>query len=424
MNTRFLTTASHEGFVLFLLGAILVLGIVARVLSYRARRNQSNTGTGNTGTGNGNTETGNGETDHGHDHGNAGDEDVNLKPAPGDFSHVHRGKNTAGGCKYDVQEERRTRSIIRPIIDLSNLAPADARVAAVLANVQVADVTDKLKTLSGEQSTVVGGATVTIGTRNTFTKEVLVAMEYLEQFYLSIGVPKNQINRVPYTVSGRTFYNLVVTLPGKTNKDKVLVIGSHLDSTAGSTHRAEKSAPGADDDGSGTVAVMETVRALKDLPLACTVQLCHFTGEEQGLWGSYAYSDQLAKAKTNVIAMLQMDMIGYRHDPANPRVDVHDAVNRNGSHALVEHITRNVARYGLKLNVFDTHNHEVEDRSDHAGFLDHGWKAVCLSEEFSDKGFNPAYHSTNDRIKIMNVPYMIEIIRVVIATAADLAEIA
>lgn len=419
MNTSFLTSASFEGYFLFLLVAVLVIGIVARVLSSRARRNQSN-GTdisGNTGSGN----AGN----HGHDHGHEGgsDEEATLKPAPGDFSHVHRGKSTAGGCKYDVVEERRTRSIIRPIIDLSNLAPVDARVAAVLANIQVADVTDKLKTLSGEQSVVVGGNTVTIATRNTFTKEILVAMEYLEQYYLSIGIPKDQIKRVPYTVSGRTFYNLVVTLPGRVNKDKVLVIGSHLDSTAGSTHRAEKVAPGADDDASGTSAVMETVRALKDLPLGCTVQLCHFTGEEQGLWGSYAYSDQLAKAKTNIIAMLQMDMIGYRHDPANPRVDVHDAVNRNGSHALVEHLARNVARYGLKLNVFDTHNHEVEDRSDHAGFLDHGWKAVLISEEFSDKGFNPAYHSTGDRIKIMNVPYMVEIIRMVVATAADLAEI-
>lgn len=418
MNTSFLTSASFEGYFLFLLVAVLVIGIVARVLSSRARRNQSNgADTGDTDSGN----AGSHGHDHGHEHGT--DEEETLKPAAGDFSHVHRGKSTAGGCKYDVVEERRTRSIIRPIIDLSNLAPADARVAAVLANIQVADVTDKLKTLSGEQSVVVGGNTVTIATRNTFTKEILVAMEYLEQYYLSIGIPKDQIKRVPYTVSGRTFYNLVVTLPGRVNKDKVLVIGSHLDSTAGSTHRAEKVAPGADDDASGTSAVMETVRALKDLPLGCTVQLCHFTGEEQGLWGSYAYSDQLAKAKTNIIAMLQMDMIGYRHDPANPRVDVHDAVNRNGSHALVEHLTRNVARYGLKLNVFDTHNHEVEDRSDHAGFLDHGWKAVLISEEFSDKGFNPAYHSTGDRIKIMNVPYMVEIIRMVVATAADLAEI-
>lgn len=418
MNTSFLENASFDGFFLFLLVALLALGIVIRILSRRVKSNRptDNGTTGNGSTGNGST--GNGGTGNGHDHET---EEATLKPAPGDFSHVHRGKSTAGGCKYDEQEERRTRSIARPFIDLSNLPAADPRVAAALAKVNVTDVTDKVMSLSGQKAIVVGGNTIKIATRNSFTKELMLAMDWVEAYYLGLGIPREQIRRVPYTVSGRTFYNLVVTLPGRVNKDKVLVIGSHLDSTAGRTGRAETVAPGADDDASGTTAVMEIAAALKDLPLGCTVQLCHFTGEEQGLWGSYAYSDQLAKANTKGIAMLQLDMVGHRHDPANPRVDIHDAVNRNGSHAIVELFTRNCTRYGLKLNPFDTHNHEVEDRSDHAGFLDHGWKAVLISEEFSDRGFNPNYHTVKDLN--VNAAYMVEIIRATIATAADLAEI-
>ena len=66
------------------------------------------------------------------------------------------------------------------------------------------------------------------------------------------------------------------------------------------------------------------------MKLPFTVRLVHFTGEEQGLWGSYAYSDQVAAAKTDILAMVQVDMIGYCAKPGN-RVDIHDI------HATVLH---------------------------------------------------------------------------------------
>src|SRR5439155_25065899 len=111
-------------------------------------------------------------------------------------------------------------------------------------------------------------------------------------------------------------------------------LGAHLDSTAGRTSSAEPVAPGADDDASGTVALMELAKALKGLPLTCTVRLVHFTGEEQGLYGSYVHSDVVAKAKPDLVAMIQMDMIGYCAKPGN-RLDIHDGADRNGSHSLI-----------------------------------------------------------------------------------------
>jgi Zn-dependent M28 family amino/carboxypeptidase len=336
-----------------------------------------------------------------------------------DFSPVHRGKAHVGGCKFDSTEEKRTRFLARPRIDLSNLPAPDPRMVKAMAGITDANVRAAILALSGEVATTINGQTVKIGSRSSHGQGVMLAMDFVEAFYKSLGI---KVQRVAYKVRGKTYYNLEATLVGKTSPDKVLVLGSHLDSTAGNTYSNEPVAPGADDDASGTVALMEIARALKDLPLECTVRLVHFTGEEQGLWGSYAYSDQLAAAKVNVIAMLQMDMVGYANNNGN-RLDIHDAANRNGSHALTEIAFREIARYGLNLKPVDTHNHAVEDRSDHAGFLDHGAPALCFSEEFTDEGFNPAYHSVKDRINIMNIPFMLEATRAILATAAAVAKV-
>lgn len=343
------------------------------------------------------------------------------------ISSVHAGKKDTHTYKFDVAETRRRSFRPRPRISTANLPAPDPRVAAVLKQVLVANIEKSVKELSGESDATVAGAKVRILSRNSFSKGLDQAMTYLEEFYASLGIPTR---RVQYKWRGRTMYNLEATIAGTVNADQVLIVGSHLDSTAGNTWSAERVAPGADDDASGTVANMELARALVALRTAgatigCTVRLLHFTGEEQGLWGSYTYSDLVHKEGTNVIAMLQMDMIGYCAKPGN-RLDLHDDVNRNGAHSLVELFVRNIARYGLNLTGFDTHDHAVRDRSDHAGFADHGVMALCISEEFTEGpggGFNPNYHSTGDRIAAMNLPYMADVIRLLIASVADLAQV-
>ncbi|HEY9787246.1 MAG TPA: M28 family metallopeptidase, partial [Candidatus Obscuribacterales bacterium] len=309
----------------------------------------------------------------------------NRRPTE-EFSPVHKGKAHVGGCKFD----RRLAALPlkAPKIDTTNLPAPDARVKQALANVSEAVVRDRLNQLSGEVDTRVRGKVVKIASRNSHHKDIDVAMTWLEEFYASIGMTAV---RVPYQVRGKTYFNLVAELPGKVNPEKIVIVSGHLDATVGSPWSSESVAPGADDDGSGTIAVTEVARALKDLPLAYTVRFVHFTGEEQGLWGSYKYSDKCAAEKADILGVFQMDMVGYCALPGN-RVDIHDTEDKNGSHELVVALVRAVAQYGLSLNAVDTHNHAVDDRSDHAGFLDHGWKAVLISEEFSDQGFNPNYH--------------------------------
>lgn len=367
--------------------------------------------------------TGNGQNNNndGHNHGHQHGEDCDHERADdSEFHAVHAGKDTRGGCKFNPEEVRRTRFRGTPPIDVSNLPAPDPRIVAANASVTIPGITHHLNILSGEVASVIRGKSVTIRTRNSHNAEgIELALSYVEDYYKSLGIP---VKRVAYQVRGKTYYNVEAEIRGAVNPEKVVIVSGHLDSTVGNPWQNEKVAPGADDDASGTTGVFEVARTLKDLKLGYTVRFVHFTGEEQGLWGSYKYSDQCAAAKTDIVGVFQMDMIGYCGKPGN-RVDIHDGEDRNGSHELVVALTRAAKRYNLNLNVVDTHNHAVDNRSDHAGFQDHGWKAVLISIEFTDDGFDPNYHTLQDRVSAINFPYMVEVIRMTISAVADFAKI-
>lgn len=353
----------------------------------------------------------------GHSH------DEDFDQALDEFDPDHNGHVHSHSCKYDVDEQRRTAAMPRPLIPVDNLPAPNPRVQAALDNVSLAAMQTMLSHLTGAQSYVIAGETKTMVTRNSHTAEsgIGLAAEYMVASYQTAGITAELW---PYTVRGAKYNNVRFIIPGKKNPNKVLVLGAHLDSTAGRPWNKEAKAPGAEDDGSGTVALYNAACAIHALGgLDCTVHIVHFTGEEQGLWGSYAYSDWLSrevKAKgQTVIGMIEMDMVGYCPNPRH-RLDVHDEVNRNGSHAITVAFFQQIARYKLNLAPFDTHNLSVKDRSDHAGFLDKGWPAVLLSEEFTDEAFYPHYHTTRDTIDKINFPYLREVTRAVIAVSCEM----
>lgn len=338
-----------------------------------------------------------------------------------EFGHLHPGHaHDAGGCKYDQEEERRTAAVPRPLIDTSNLSAPDARVVKALASVNAGEMRVMLNHLTGETPFNLGGVATQLVSRNSHNAGITTAARYMIEAYATAGITAKLWR---YRARSKDFENVQLIIPGKKNPKKVLVLGAHLDSTAGRPWGNENKAPGAEDDGSGTTALYFAARAISELGgLDCTVHIVHFTGEEQGLWGSYAYADWLAnEAKAQgleVIGMIEMDMVGYCPNTKH-RLDIHDEKDRNGSHSLVVEFVRQIERYKLNLAPFDTHNLGVKDRSDHAGFLDHGWRALLLSEEFTDAAFYPHYHTLRDTVDKINFDYLVEVCRAVIATSCE-----
>jgi hypothetical protein len=108
--------------------------------------------------------------------------------------------------------------------------------------------------------------------------------------------------------------NVLATLPGTDPTDtRVILVSGHIDSRVSDVMNATADAPGANDDGSGTVLVMELARVLASQKFPCTLKFVAVQGEEQGLYGSGHLAERAKKEGWNLIAMLNNDIVGNSH---------------------------------------------------------------------------------------------------------------
>ncbi len=112
--------------------------------------------------------------------------------------------------------------------------------------------------------------------------------------------------RTPRSV---TESSVIATLKGD-EPGPIFVMSSHYDDCNGDCTNGTRMAPGADDNGSGTSAVIEAARVMAPHHFRGTIVFATFDGEELGLWGSQHFADELKAAGTVVAADLNDDIIG------------------------------------------------------------------------------------------------------------------
>jgi hypothetical protein len=133
-----------------------------------------------------------------------------------------------------------------------------------------------------------------------------LASEFLHAAYTSFGYEPEYQWFEPRNAYGGKTANVVATLRGTVNPEIVYVVSSHYDSV--------EVGPGADDDTSGTAALLEASRVLAGHPLPATVVFASMTGEEGGLLGSREFVRRAVAAKVRIAAALNNDMIGWSND--------------------------------------------------------------------------------------------------------------
>lgn len=105
--------------------------------------------------------------------------------------------------------------------------------------------------------------------------------------------------------------NVVASLKGTDpNDDRIFVISGHLDNMRSSPTDRTGDAPGANDDGSGTAAVIECARVMSKYSFPATIVFVAVSGEEQGLLGSAFMSEKAKKENRNIVAVLNNDIMG------------------------------------------------------------------------------------------------------------------
>ncbi|SHK90007.1 M28 family metallopeptidase [Hymenobacter psychrotolerans] len=247
--------------------------------------------------------------------------------------------------------------------------------------------------------------------------------------------------------------NVMATLPGTDPTDKrVFIVSGHIDSRVTDVMNATADAPGANDDGSGTVAVMELARVMSQQQFPATIIFVAVQGEEQGLYGSTHLAKRAKKEGWNLVAMLNNDIMGNSsgHDPAIkddkrlrvfsegvPATETADEARvRRTLSSENDSPSRNLARYTRTACQQYVPGHEVvleyrPDRflrgGDHTPFNQQGFTAVRFSEMNEDfRHQHQDLRTENgeeygDHAKFMDFPYLRRNTGVNLATLASLA---
>ena len=291
-------------------------------------------------------------------------------------------------------------------------------VAEMMEQVQQSTVHTYVATLSGAQPAIVGGRPYTFTTRATTSGEpVAKATQYVYEHLQSLGLAASYDDWTNASYTGR---NVVGVITGTARPDELVLITAHLDSI---TRDGTGHAPGADDNASGSTAVLVAADIFSHYRFERTVVFVWFTGEEQQLLGSRHYAQTAREQGRNIVAVYNMDMLAWDQAGA-PVVELHtralDATGYTSDLSIVNTFTNVVTTYGLAGQLAPEHQALGMDRSDHASFWREGYPAVLAIEDFKGD-FNPNLHKSTDRIDVLDLPYFTAFVQASVGTVAHLA---
>ena len=185
--------------------------------------------------------------------------------------------------------------------------PQDARLARIAAAVDAGRMKATVERLVG------------FGTRHTLSSQtdpkrgIGAAVRWSEAEMKKLGL---EVLQTCDTVTGRRVptptkvCNALAIQRGTERPNDVVIISGHIDSRVSDVMNAVLDSPGANDDGSGTAAVMEAARVLSRHKFPGTIVYAVLSGEEQGLLGGKILADHAKAQGWNVVANLNNDIIG------------------------------------------------------------------------------------------------------------------
>jgi leucyl aminopeptidase len=267
-----------------------------------------------------------------------------------------------------------------------------AEVNRINARVSGANIWNTITTLSN------------YNTRYYTTTTGVNAVNWLEQQYRTIAGSRLGVD---ITVTKFTHSwaqpSLIVSIRGTKFPTQRVIIGGHIDSTAGG---ATARSPGADDDASGSACVLEVFRLIAtdaSYRPERTLEFQAYAAEEVGLRGSGEIAKNYYDLRYTVIGMLQLDMTGYVGPTRNVGL-VTDYTNQ----VLTSFVRQIIGAYSTLPAVSTQCGYGC---SDHASFYNYGFPASFTFETtFSNS--NPYIHTASDTINRLNQAHAVEFTKI------------
>ncbi|CAM1352719.1 M28 family metallopeptidase [Tenacibaculum insulae] len=262
------------------------------------------------------------------------------------------------------------------------------------------------------------------------------AVNYLKDFYVNTGLKSplggsDYFQKVPsaYLSNNRRGMklkdseNVVAFIKGTEKPDEILVISAHLD------HEGVKNGKvynGADDDGSGTVAILEIAEAFKQAyneghKPKRSILFLHVTGEEKGLLGSQYYTENPIFPLANTVTNLNIDMIGRVDDRHKGNPNYVYLIGADKLSTELHNISETINKKYTNVSLDYKYNDEKDPnryyyRSDHYNFAKHNIPVI-----FYFNGTHADYHQPTDTPDKINYEMLENRTRLVFHTAWELA---
>ena len=270
-----------------------------------------------------------------------------------------------------------------------------------------------------------------VGERNVIHyKSLQDAAQYLES---SLGRDGYQVNSQEYAADGKTVRNLIAEIPGTTRRSEIVVVGAHYDTVY--------DCPGADDNTSGTAALLELARLLRRAHPARTVRFIAFVNEEPPYFqtanmGSWVYAKKAHAAHENIVAAISLETIGMyteasgsQHYPAGfgllypSQGNFVAFVGNVASRSLV----RDTVKSFRRSTAFPSQGSAVPGWiagvgwSDHWSFWQEGYPAVMVTDTALFR--NPNYHQPSDKPDTLDYDRMARVVCGLGTVVTDLATV-
>ncbi|MHA2431401.1 MAG: M28 family peptidase, partial [Promethearchaeota archaeon] len=256
---------------------------------------------------------------------------------------------------------------------------------------------------------------VSFGSRVTGTYSCEKAAEYLYLQFEKMGLESKYHNwsvhnnkKIPMLFKDK---NIIATQRGSNDSyEGDLIFNAHFD--------AVKNSPGANDDGSGTIAVLAAAYVLSQFEFNRTIKYILFSGEEQGLLGSHEYAKALYENNEKILVEMNADMIGHTRTAEGGRkyrvyatndviwiMDVMEIINQdyNINFELLKGITTLEGGGG----------------SDYINFVRYGYDTLAF---FQAEMIVKYWHTPLDLIENVNFSYLVNTTRLIVGTLAHLAD--
>lgn len=231
--------------------------------------------------------------------------------------------------------------------------------------------------------------------------------QWITSRYQSLGFTDVELQ--PFTYSAGTSNNIIVTKTGSLYPNTFLIIDAHYDTING---------PGTNDNGTGTVLLLELARLLKDVETEYSIKFIHFSGEEDGLIGSsYYVNNTVIPENLDIRLVFNIDEVGGVNGMTNDTVVCErDLTNPSSNNAASNAATNSLS---ILIELYSNLDTEISNAfaSDYVPFENNGEIITGLYES----NVSPVNHTINDNLAHMDVPYAYEVIKGSLGAALEFA---